>query len=109
MEEVRDYRTDDDARYGEPIDGLYLIATVKICPAVQEVAENENDTYGRKCAVEYVEPVAEIPVKPNGRNSPNEACNKDENLFVDAKDVAETKSGGVEGIVICRPDVEAED
>ena len=73
-----------------------------------EVVEDEDDAHGREGAVQHVQPVAEVPVQPHGRDRADYAGDEDHRLFREAEDVGETQAGRVQGVVVGGPDIEAQ-
>ena len=74
-----------------------------------EVAADQNNTNGRKGAVQDVEPTDEVPVKPDGRDCSDDTGNQNHSFLGKSEDVREAKTRGVKGIVVGGPDVQSED
>ena len=71
--------------------------------------QDEDDAHGRQGGIEHIEPVAEIPVEPNGSHRADGAGHKHHGLLGEAEDVGKAQAGRVEGVVIGGPDVQAKD
>ena len=72
-----------------------------------EIAADQNDTNRWKGAVQNVQPVAEVPVEPHSGNGADESTKQNHGLLGKPENIRKPKTGGVEGIVIGGPDIQA--
>ena len=72
---------------------------------MQEEIKGDQRTYRRQGCVQEIQPAYEVIVKPDRKYSTNDTCDHYHGLLADFCDIGKSKSGSVERIVICCPDV----